>query len=158
SPSAFPSLGHLGCLQDTLQCGPDNEDGRGLFTAFTSAGTEWLFASGDRQTSVLKHCYFTTNTTVAPSLPYTRVNLGGGMRGATAASLLGSTLYIGIADGGGSGAPSVLPIASPFDSSHVGSAMFPSSLLNTIGTALIDSMAVFNGALYAANAGGCGRY
>ena len=157
-PSSFPSLGFLGCLPNTLQCGPDNEDGRGLFTAFTSGGTEWLFASGDRQTSVLKHSYFTTDSSTAPSFAFTRLSLGGGMRGATSAAVLGTTLYVGIADGGGSGVPAVVPIASPFDSNHVGSIMFPASLLSTVGTSIVDSMAVFNGALYAANAGGCGRY
>ncbi|TMB29240.1 MAG: hypothetical protein E6J65_03025 [Deltaproteobacteria bacterium] len=154
----FPSLGFLGCTQNTLQCGPDNEDGRGLFTSFTSGGTEWLFAAGDRQQSVFRHTYVTTDTTTAPSFSPTFVNMGGGMRGATAAAALGTTLYVGIADGGGSGIPGVLPIVQPFDSSHVGSAMFPGSLLSTAGTAIVDSMAIFNGALYAANAGSCGRY
>jgi len=159
TPSAFPSLGFRGCLPDTLECGPDNEDGRGLFTAFTAGGTEWLFAAGDKQTSVMKHCYFTTDTSAAPSFSYTRVNLGGGVRGATVAAAMGTTLYVGLADGGGSGFPAVVPIAAPYDSSHVGVAMFPNPLQNLIGgTTLIDSMALFNGALYAGNAGGCGRY
>jgi hypothetical protein len=159
TPSAFPSLGFRGCLPDTLECGPDNEDGRGLFTSFTSGGTEWLFATGDKQTSVMRHCYFTSDVTTAPSFSYTRVNLGGGMRGATVAAALGSTLYVGLADGGGSGFPAVVPIAAPYDTSHVGGAMFPNPLQNVIGgTTLIDSMALFNGGLYAGNAGGCGRY
>jgi hypothetical protein len=80
------------------------------------------------------------------------------MRGVTAAAPMGSTLYVGFANGGGSGVPGILPIADPFDSAHVGTAMFPSVLVSTTGAALVDSMAAFNGVLYAANAGGCGRY
>src|SRR6185436_12796530 len=108
--------------------------------------------AGDKQTSVMRHCYFTSDVTTAPSLSYTRVNLGGGMRGATVAAALGSTLYVGLADGGGSGVPALVPIAAPFDTSHVGIPMFPGPLTSQAGTAIVDSLAVFNGALYAGNA------
>src|SRR5207248_8333903 len=37
-------------------------------------------------------------------------------------------------------------------------AMCPGPLLSTVGTSLIDSRATFNGGIYGANAGGCGRY
>jgi hypothetical protein len=156
--TGFPSLGYRNCTPDTLQCGPDNEDGRALFVTFASAGKEWLFAAGGRQSSVIKHAYVTSDTSAAPSFPFTRLNLSGGMRGATAAALFGSTLYVGIANGGGSGSPGILPIASPFNSSSVGSMMSPDALTSPAGTGLIDSMAVYTGLLYVANAGGCANY
>ena len=155
-PAGFPSLGYVGCTPDSLQCGPDNEDGRALYTAFSSGGTEWLFGAGNRQTSVIKHAYFTTDTSTAPSFSYTPLNVGGGMRGASSAAAAGTTLYVGIVNGGGSGVPAILPIPQPF--TNAGNAVFPSQLINTNGTALVDSMVGLSGVLYAANAGGCVRY
>ncbi|MGZ6123812.1 MAG: hypothetical protein ACXWLR_02575, partial [Myxococcales bacterium] len=143
---------------NTLQCGPDNEDGRGLFFSFSSGGTEWLFAGPARQGTQIRHAYRTNDTSVTPPFPYIRLFLGGGMRGATAAAALGSTLYLGVANGGGSATPGVVPIGDPFDSAHVGAAMFPGVLVSTVGAALVDSMIGFNGSLHAANAGGCGKY
>jgi len=156
-PSAgFPSLGYVGCTADTLQCGPDNEDGRAFYVSFSSSGTERLFAAGNRQTSVIKHAYFTSDTTTAPAFNYTRTNIGGGMRGASAAAAAGTTLYVGIVNGGGSGVPAILPIPQPF--TNAGNATFPGQLINTNGVALVDSMLGVSGVLYAANAGGCVRY
>ncbi len=158
TPATFPSLGYLGCAPDTLQCGPDDEDGRGLFTAFSSGGNELLFAAGGRQNSVIKHAYATNDSSSSPTFSYIRTNLGGGMRGATAAAAMGDTLYVGVANGGGSGVPAVVPIFPPFGADSMGFAAFPSPLTNQTGTALVDSMAVYNGVLYAANDGGCARY
>ncbi|MGZ6126507.1 MAG: hypothetical protein ACXWLR_16175, partial [Myxococcales bacterium] len=131
---------------------------RGLFQSFSSGGVEWLFAGPARTGTQIRHSYVTSDTSAAPSFPYIRTNLGGGMRGVTAAAALGSTLYVGVANGGGSAVPGILPIAAPFDSAHVGTAVFPTALVSTAGAALVDSMAGFNGALYAANAGGCAMY
>ena len=154
--AGFPSLGYVGCTPDSLECGPDNEDGRALYTAFSSGPTEWLFAAGNRQSSVLKHAYFTTDASAAPLFTYTRLSLGGGMRGVSSAASIGTTLYVGLVDGGGSGVPGILSIPSPFNTG--GNEVFPTQLLNANGTALVDSMLGLNGVLYAANAGGCARY
>src|SRR5207245_11252089 len=110
----------------------------------------------NRQTSVITHAYLTTDTSTAPSFSYTPLNVGGGMRGASSAAAAGTTLYVGIVNGGGSGVPAILPIPQPF--TNAGNAVFPSQLINTNGTALVDSMLGLNGVLYAANAGGCARY
>src|SRR5439155_730771 len=52
--SSWPTLGSTNCTLDTLQCGPDNENGRGLFESGTVAGTPWLIASGAKTTSAHK--------------------------------------------------------------------------------------------------------
>ena len=157
--AGFPSLGYIGCAADTLQCGPDNEDGRGLFIAFSSSGTERLFAVGGRQASIIKHGYVTSDTNAVPSFSPIAVNVGGGVRGASSAVAIGATLYVGTVDGSGSGQPAILPIAQPFDTSHVGTAVFPNDLNNGgSGTGLVDAMLGLNGVLYAANDGGCVRY
>src|SRR2546426_12493514 len=117
--TGFPSLGYFGCAADTLQCGPDNEDGRGLFIAFSSSGTERLFAVGGRQASIIRHGYVTSDTNAVPSFSPIGLNVGGGVRGASSAVAMGTTRYVGTVGGRGSGQPAIIPIAPPFDTSQV---------------------------------------
>lgn len=163
TPTAFPSLGFAGCAPDTLQCGPDDEDGRGLFTSVILGGKEWLFAGGSRLSSILKHLYLTTDVGASPQFPFVAINPTGGTRGTTAAAALGSALYVALADGGGTGNPVLLKMTGfPADSSQplypaITNALVPSTL-HSQGTGLIDALIVFGGNLYAANDGGCSRY
>jgi hypothetical protein len=162
-PAAFPSLGSAGCTPDSLQCGPDNEDGRGLLTAVTLGGTEWLFAGGAPQTRILKHVYLTTDVTASPQFPFVAQNPPGGTRGTTATAALGNALYVALADGGGAGNPVLLKMSGfPADSTQplnpsIADALAPATL-HSQGTGLIDSLIAFSGSLYAANDGGCARY
>jgi hypothetical protein len=162
-PPAFPSLGYTGCALDTLQCGPDDENGRGLLTSLVLNGKEWLFAAGSRQTSILKHVYLTTDVTASPQLPFLGINPPGGTRGSTAAAAMGSSLYLGLADGGGTGNPVLLKMTGfPADSTQpinptITNALLPATL-HSQGTGLIDSLIVFDARLYAANDGGCVLY
>jgi hypothetical protein len=171
TPTAFPSLGSIGCTPDTLECGPDNEDGRGLFSSVVLSGTEWLFGAGARQSSLLKHVYLTTDTGTTPQFPFVAVNLGGGTRGTSAVAALGTALYVAFVDGGGSGSPVLLRMTGlPADSSQPVNptlTIVPTpQALKSISTGMIDSMITFSGWLYAANdgsfvsgnAGGCSRY
>ena len=158
TPTMFPSLGYLACTPNTLACGPDNEDGRGILTSFSSSTGEWLFAGGGRQTVALRHAYATADTTIAPLFPPIRLGLSGGTT-ATAATLLGTTLHVGVANGRGAGAPGMVPVAQPFDLTSAGAVMsLPASMTNPAGTGLVEAMAVYKGVLYAANGGGCARY
>ena len=45
------TIGGTGCLDNTTACGPDNEDGRGLFFEGSSGGVEWLGLAGARSAS-----------------------------------------------------------------------------------------------------------
>jgi hypothetical protein len=162
TPAAFPSLGSFGCAPNTLACGPDNEDGRGLLTPFTSGSQEWLFAGGGRQSAAIRHAYATTDTTAAPAFGFARLTnsaLDAAARGATAAAALGTTLYVGVANGGGLGVPGIVPIAQPFGAMNA-AALVPQPFLASApgATGLVDAMVVHNGVLYAASAGGCVRY
>lgn len=165
-PAAFPSLGYNGCTPDTLECGPDDEDGRGLYTSVVLGGKEWIFAAGSRQTSILKHVYLSTDVTASPQFQYVSLNPLGGSRGTTAAAALGSVLYVGLADAAGTGIPQLLKLSGfPADSSQplsltIADAQVPTTLRSPASgaTGLIDSMAVFGGWLYLANDGGCARY
>jgi len=169
TPTAFPTLGSIGCAPDTLQCGPDNEDGRGLLTSLTVGSQEWLFAAGGRQSSMLTHAYVSTDTTTTPSFPFVRLTLGGGTRTATGVAGLGSSLYLAFANSGGSGTPVILLITGlPTGSSQpVNPTMSNLQIPNTLRsqrTGLIDSMSAFGGWLYAASDGstvsdgGCARH
>src|SRR2546422_3314110 len=156
--TGFTSRGYFGCAADTLQCGPDNEDGRGLFIAFSSSGTERLFAVGGRQASIIRHGYVTSDTNAVPSFSPIGLNVGGGVRGASSAVAIGTTLYVGTVDGSGSGQPAILPIAQPFDTRHVGTPGFPDQLQTGGGsTALGDALLGLNCVLYPANPRGRAR-
>jgi hypothetical protein len=161
-PATFPSLGYAGCTPDTLQCGPDDEDGRGLFTSVVLGNQEWLFAGGSRQTSTLKHTYLTTDVTAVPPFQYVGINPTGGSRGTTAAAAFNSALYVGLANAA-SGVPVLWKMSGfPADSTQplslsISDAQVPVAMTSP-RTGLIDALFAFNGSLYAANDTGCFRY
>jgi hypothetical protein len=65
-PALFKTIGHTGCTQNSSDinagCGPNNEDGRGLFVNGTINGTEYLFITGGRSGGNDDYLYQTTNT------------------------------------------------------------------------------------------------
>ena len=172
SNGRFPSLGFTGCARDTLQCGPDNENGRGLFGSGTVGGTPWLFAIGARTSSVISHLYGTTDTGTAPSFSYDYLGnvVSSQSRGASSMLVFRDRLYVGFVDTGATRPTYIVlrkmpspPGSSPTigvdvqnlrinDVSGVGS----SALLdrNTALTQLIDSQVAFNDLVYVANNGG----
>jgi hypothetical protein len=169
--SSFPSLGFAGCANDTLQCGPDNENGRGLFGSGSIAGVPWLFAAGGRTTSVLEHVYATADTGTAPSFSYDYVanQLTSQSRGASSMLVFRDRVYLGFADTGANrptyivirkmpSAPGSTPAGSDVQNlrldqvSGVGSAALLGR--NTALTQLVDSQVAFNDRVYAANNGG----
>ena len=62
----YVSMGHTGCTSNNadllIGCGPDNEDGRGLFVSGTISGTEYLFITGGRSSGDNDYLYYTTDT------------------------------------------------------------------------------------------------
>ena len=65
-PALYKTIGHTGCTQNSADinagCGPNNEDGRGLFVNGTINGTEYLFITGGRSSGNDDYLYQTTNT------------------------------------------------------------------------------------------------
>ncbi|MDM8007070.1 MAG: hypothetical protein QUV05_13105, partial [Phycisphaerae bacterium] len=65
-PARFRTIGHTGCTTNSadinLGCGPDNENGRGLFVNGTVGGTEYLFITGGKSTGNNDYLYQTTDT------------------------------------------------------------------------------------------------
>lgn len=172
SNGRFPSLGFTGCARDTLQCGPDNENGRGLFGSGTVGGTPWLFAIGARTSSVISHLYGTTDTGTAPSFSYDYLGnvVSSQSRGASSMLVFRDRLYVGFVDTGATrptyivlrkmpAAPGSTPVIGVDvqnlrinDVTGVGSSALVNR--NTALTQLIDSQVAFNDLVYVANNGG----
>src|SRR5439155_10227237 len=90
----YPSLGYAGCATNTLQCGPDNEDGRGFFGAATVSGVPWLVAGGARSGAKLSHVYASTDTgqAIGFSYVYLKTILGPSQRNVTLMTGFGDLL------------------------------------------------------------------
>ncbi|MEQ9365074.1 MAG: hypothetical protein RIF32_12555, partial [Leptospirales bacterium] len=62
----YVSFGHAGCSGGNASiatgCGPDNENGRGLLTAGTFGGTEYLFATAARTAGDNDYLYYTADS------------------------------------------------------------------------------------------------
>ncbi|HEY2745957.1 MAG TPA: CARDB domain-containing protein [Polyangia bacterium] len=103
STPPYPSLGSVGCAANTSQCGPDNENGRGLFTAGTIGSTQWLLAGGGTSGGNDNYVYMTNGTTTALTFDYVDLSgtLEGGTRSLTAAHVFNGSPYFGFSDTGG---------------------------------------------------------
>jgi hypothetical protein len=163
SKGPYASLGYSGCTKDTVQCGPDDENGRADYYAGFLNGTEVLVGLGTRTNDHLRRIYSTTGTasskTFAPTA-FDGVAVDGGSRGVTSMLAVGSRFYIGFAQAGG-GARLVF-----FDQGFIASPPFTNldvkdipgfGVGNPAPVQLIDTLAEYNGLLYLANNNGCAR-
>ncbi len=163
SAAPYPALGAAGCQKDTSQCGPDNEDGRGLFASGQVGGTPWLLAAGANSGGNLDYVYMTASS--GPTLAFSYVDLqkllGGATKGTSAMHVFNDRVYIGFPDTGGS-RPYMLALTktpSPPGLDAVAGSdaidLTPDKLagVQTKGSASIDAITDFAGKLYFANAG-----
>lgn len=160
----FASIGFSGCNSNTLECGPDNENGRGEFGAGTLAGSEWLALSGARSSGDLEFVYLAPAGVYPPEFRPVDIKdaLGPQTRGTSAMHFFGDRLYLGFPDTGGSRPYFVTLVSAPpsggLDASE------GSDVINLEGRdmpdlvlpnhAMIDVIADFANRLYLANAGG----
>jgi hypothetical protein len=167
----FPSLGYAGCNKDTLQCGPDNENGRGLFTSGVIAGTPWLLASGAKTSNELWHVYGTPDTGTAPVFRYDYVrNVLKSVLGTSSMLVFHDRVYIGFPDTD-STRPTYIVLrtmpSTPGSTPVIGTDVMNLriDLVSGIGSnglinrnmaspAMIDSQVAFNDLIYVANNGG----
>ncbi len=172
----YPSIGHTGCTLGSAECGPDNENGRGLFWSGRMGGNEWLAIAGSLVGERLRYIYMTTDTGVSLSLAYLRIDavLGGATRSVSAAHFLGGDLYMGLPDQGGR-RPYVVVLET--EPTNPGFAAIPPDDIESLhaedivrigldgtppnpdptGTLIIDWIGEFSERLYLANNGGCAR-
>lgn len=76
----FYSIGHSGCTPNVntidIACGPDNENGRGIFSTGTLGGTKYLFLAGARTTDDgsgnyhFDYIYYTSDTSTTLNFKY----------------------------------------------------------------------------------------
>jgi hypothetical protein len=111
------TVGYSGCAQATTACGPDGENGRGLFFSAVINNAEWMGLTGARATLGARFLYLTTPAFPIPSaggLDFAYDNLRNGVNDttlvATAAYAFKDTLWIGYSDKGNS---SATPAAGP---------------------------------------------
>lgn len=61
----FVTIGYTGCTQNSANiatgCGPDNENGRGLFVSGSISGQEYLFITGGRSAGDNDYIYYTSD-------------------------------------------------------------------------------------------------
>lgn len=160
----YTSIGSSGCASNTQQCGPDNEDGLGLFTAGAIAGTEWLIVGGARTAGDFDYVYMTPDPGTSAAFRYVDLNdfLGGNTRGLSAAHVFRDRLYLGFPDFGGNRPYlSVLYATPPVPGLDAVDGVHALDLdghnmpgLANGDPAMIDAFGDFNDRLYLANAGG----
>lgn len=175
-PPPYTALGATGCAKDSYACGPDNENGRGLFFAGTVGGQEWLGAMGSNTAGDLDYVYLTQDTDAQLDFRFVDLDgvpLGGQTKGVSSALFFKDRLYLGLPDMGGSrpylAVVKRMPSTAPgFDALPPGDAELLAAdrmpwlgkngvPANPAAVQMIDAMAAFNDALYVANNGGCMR-
>ncbi|MBN1495849.1 MAG: hypothetical protein JXA07_03715 [Spirochaetes bacterium] len=105
----YVTIGHSGCTADTAElntgCGPDNEDGRGVFSSGTIGSTEYIFLGGARTTADgdgdywFDYVYYTSGTGDILNFNYVDMgNITGTVTSGLSSNLLfNSRLQVGMA-------------------------------------------------------------
>ena len=164
SYAPYPSIGYTGCAPG-VDCGPDDEDGGGLFAAVTLGGEEVLIAGGARSLGDVDYVYLSSDAGRALGFRYADLSAATGpsSRGVSAAHAFADRLYLGFPDTGGERpyllallrAPAAAPGLDAADGADViDLAAHQMPRLATEDSALIDAMADLGGHLYLGNAGG----
>ncbi|WP_061249490.1 beta strand repeat-containing protein [Leptospira alstonii] len=102
------TIGHTGCTTDNADqekgCGPDNENGRGVFTAGTLGGISHLLIAGAKSATGFAYIYYTSDTDAGLDFKSIKLNsIAGSAAIATSAlGILDDRIYVGIAKSNGS--------------------------------------------------------
>jgi hypothetical protein len=100
----YTSIGSAACTGGNApECGPDNEDGRGLFASGLVASDEWLVIGGSRSGGNLDYVYMTEDLDTALNFKYVDIssNMGGQTKGFSALGVVSDRIYLGFPDSGG---------------------------------------------------------
>lgn len=174
----MPSIGYGGCAADTLACGPDNENGRSIFSVGSWAGQQWLVLAGGKSGGDLHYIYAARDDGNSGKHRFSWIDLsqllGPQTKGVSAAHF-DNRLYLGFPDTGGKRPYLVRLAATPplpsqgqggldVDSAKpgVGANLNGDEIPalgdgNSASTVIIDAMITFNDRLYVFNNGGCAR-
>ncbi|HZA49357.1 MAG TPA: hypothetical protein VE549_01380, partial [Myxococcaceae bacterium] len=112
SAAPFPSIGAVGCANNTYACGPDNENGRGLFASGLIGGQEWLIIGGSQSGGGLDYIYMTRDGDANVNFKYVDLsaNVGGTTKTFSALAVAGGRAYLGFPDTGGARKPVLLSL------------------------------------------------
>ena len=112
SAAPFPSIGAAGCANNTYACGPDNENGRGLFASGQIGGQEWLIIGGSQSGGGLDYIYMTRDGDTNANFKYVDLspNVGGTTKAFSAMTVTGGRAYLGFPDTGGARKPVLLSL------------------------------------------------
>jgi len=157
STAPYPSLGTTGCTANSASCGQDNEDGRGLFTTGTIAGTPWFLVAGTKSTGT-SYLYMSSDTSTTMVFPYVDFNTPakGNPFGVTATHVFHDRILVGF---GATSGPLILqlsatPAAPGLDASSTDTTDLKLAPLAGNG-AIVDVVTDYADRLYLANANAC---
>ena len=168
----YPSFGHAGCRTDTLDCGPDNENGRAYFTSGSLNGVQWLLGAGSSTpgSESLTHFYASTSPGAAASFAFVDLHqmLSSDTRFASIITTIADKVYagFGVINNGG---PELIELpalpALPGLNAVDGVTAFDLSAnrIPGIGSGnpapvrMIDAIAALGSSIYLFNNGGCAR-
>jgi hypothetical protein len=99
----YVTIGHSGCTRMGADlatgCGPDNEDGRGVFNVGTIGTNGYIFLGGARSNAGFDYVYYSADTDV--TLDYKYIDMGTitgtATQGMSAIAVFGDRVYVGMA-------------------------------------------------------------
>ncbi|HEX4454940.1 MAG TPA: hypothetical protein VH143_28965 [Kofleriaceae bacterium] len=163
SAAPYPSLGASGCAANSYACGPNDENGRGVFASAMLGGSEWLVGAGTRSSGNSNYLYFTSDTTAALGFRYVDLSayMASGVVGWTAIGSSDDVVYAGAMSTNGA-RPRLVAVKTPPPSPGLDPA--PGDVVDlradampgmqsSGSTDMIDTIAVFDGMVYIANRG-----
>lgn len=99
----YVTMGHAGCARNSANivtgCGPDNEDGRGVFAAGTLGGIPHMFMAGSKSSAGLDYLYYSSNTDIGLDFKYIDMGTitGALTAGTSSIAVFDNRVYVGFA-------------------------------------------------------------
>jgi hypothetical protein len=99
----YVTIGHTGCTVNNADlntgCGPDNEDGRGVFSVGTIGSTSYIFLGGVRSAENFDYVYYSSDTDVTLNYRYIDMGTitGSVTQGLSSIAVFGDRVYVGMA-------------------------------------------------------------
>lgn len=99
----YVTIGHTGCVPGsadiTTGCGPDNENGRGVFATGTLGETPHMFIAGSKSSGGFDYLYYSSDTDIGLDFKYIDMGTitGGATAGTSSIAVFDNRVYIGFA-------------------------------------------------------------
>ncbi|WP_061218126.1 Ig-like domain-containing protein [Leptospira weilii] len=99
----YVTMGHAGCTRNSADivagCGPDNEDGRGVFATGSLGGRPHMFVAGSKSLGGLDYLYYSSNADAGLDFKYIDMGTitGALTAGASSIAVFDNRVYVGFA-------------------------------------------------------------